>query len=278
MMFPNPIGRVRACTALCLAVSLGGVDPAPFDHRYERYAELLDSHVRGAHVDYEGLQKDGQTLDEVAEEIAAVSTPEEQGWSRPARMAYWINAYNLFTLRAVVQRYPIRGSWLSRYPRNSIRQIDGVWTKLTWKAAGRDLTLDQIEHEILRPLFKDARIHFAINCASISCPPLAPQPYTPDRLDAQLDEAARRYLASPQGLRSERTRFSVSSIFNWYGDDFVPAYAPLVPGSRPARERAVLGVIVRHGPADAARTARAGLLPISFLSYDWSLNEAVARP
>jgi hypothetical protein len=187
-------------------------------------------------------------------------------------MAFWINAYNLFTLRAIVDHYPIHGSWFSLAPRNSIRQIDGVWTTLKWRAAGRDVTLDQIEHGILRPEFADARVHMAVNCASKSCPPLRAEPYAAADLDRQLDDAARRYLASPAGTRVDGGRLRVSRIFEWYGDDFVQRYAPMHPGSGRATDRAIRGFVEAYGPPEAAAAARSGIA-IGFLDYDWSLND-----
>jgi len=209
----------------------------------------------------------------VVGEFDAPPARSESGWTREQRMAFWINAYNAFTLRAIIDHYPIRGSWFTLYPRNSIRQIDGVWTELTWQAAGRTVTLDDIEHRILRPTFKDARIHFAVNCASISCPPLAAEPYRPATLDAQLDAAARVFLASPEGVRVDGDTLRVSSIFKWYGDDFTGQYAPVVPGSRDAGERGILGVIAKYGPSAAAELARSGRPAIRYLSYDWFLND-----
>jgi len=148
-----------------------------------------------------------------------------------------------------------------------------VWTDLKWQAAGRTVTLDDIEHAVLRPTFKDARIHFAVNCASISCPPLAAEPYRPATLDAQLDAAARVFLASSEGVRVDGDTLRVSSIFKWYGDDFTGPYAPVVPGSRDAGERGILGVIAKYGPSAAAELARSGRPAIRYLSYDWSLND-----
>ena len=159
-----------------------------------------------------------------------------------------MNAYSALTLQAIVNHYPIQSRLLTLSPRNSIRQIDGVWTSLAWPVAGRRVTLDDVEHQILRPEFGDARIHFAVNCASISCPPLAGEPYRATTLDAQLDTAARRYLASGEGLRLSGSTLSVSSIFKWYGDDFIAAFASRVPGPRPASERGVLGAIAALGP------------------------------
>src|SRR5260370_41087982 len=121
--------------------------------------------------------------------FAEPSAAGERAWTRDQRLAFWINAYNLFTLRAIVDHYPIRSAWLTLQPRNSIRQIDGVWTTLSWPAAGRTVTLDEIEHRILRPEFKEPRVHFAINCTSIGWPAPSAHPYPPATLNGQLDRA-----------------------------------------------------------------------------------------
>jgi hypothetical protein len=237
------------------------------------YRLLLGAAVTGSAVDYAQLTRDRSVLDTAVMSFHAPDTLSEPSWTRAERFAFWINAYNAFTIAAVVNHYPIRGSWFSLAPRNSIRQIDGVWTKLKWKAAGREVTLDEIEHGILRPTFKDPRVHFAINCASRSCPPIRAEPYAPDQLDAQLDDAARRYLASPFGLQITKDRLKVSSIFKWYGEDFVARFAGPSDPQRLGRDRAILGVIAAYGPPDAAALARSGRARIEFLSYDWSLND-----
>ena len=139
-------------SALTLQATCGAsLSAHGFDHEYRAYAEVLKRHVRYPRVDYAALKADRAALDAV---VAAFDSPEsraEPEWTREQRMAFWINAYNAFTLRVIVDNYPIRGSWLSLYPRNSIRQIDGVWTDIKWRAAGRTVTLDDIEHRILRP-------------------------------------------------------------------------------------------------------------------------------
>ncbi|MDQ3440365.1 MAG: DUF547 domain-containing protein [Planctomycetota bacterium] len=248
-----------------------------FDHGYSDYAQLLARHVDGARVTYAALKADRGALDRVAAQFDAQDAQVEGGWTREQRMAFWINAYNTFTLRAIVDAYPIQSRWFTRQPRNSIRQIPDVWTSQQWRGAGRAVSLDDIEHRVLRPVFKDARVHFAVNCASLSCPPLAAEPYRADTLDAQLDAAAGRYLASPEGLRLDGNTLLVSSIFKWYGEDFVAEYSSIVPGTRPPVERAILGAIVKYGPPDAAVRARNGGPEIAFLDYDWSLNETEPR-
>ena len=271
-------GHARAVTVatmlLCAVSPPGARSAAPADLRFAAYGELLGRVVHGAEVDYRAILGDRSTLDRIVAEFAEVPAATEKGWEARDRMAFWINAYNLFTLRAIVDHYPIRGSWFSRAPRNSIRQIDGVWTTLKWRASGRDVTLDQIEHGVLRPEFGDARVHMAVNCASKSCPPLRGEPYVGADLNRQLDDAARRYLASSAGARVDGNRLLVSKIFDWYGGDFVKQYAEMHPGVEPANDRAIRGFVERYGLPPAAAAARAGAA-IRFLDYDWSLNDVM---
>jgi hypothetical protein len=263
--------------AIAAMLMLGSKPPEagtapPRDDRFAAYGELLAKVVHGARVDYQALAAARAGLDDIAGEFAAVPPEIEQAMALHDRMAFWINAYNLFTLRVIVDHYPIRGSWFSLTPRNSIRQIDGVWTKLEWRAAGRTITLDGIEHGLLRPEFGDPRVHMAINCASKSCPPLRAEPYVGADLDRQLDDAARGYLASAEGSQVTGGRLYVSQIFEWYGSDFVKQYATPQPESEPEIDRAIRGFVERYGPAEAAAAARAGA-KIRFLDYDWSLND-----
>ena len=138
-------------------------------------------------------------------------------------------------------------------------------------AAGR-VTLDDIEHQILRRELKEPRIHFAINCASVSCPPLPPEPYRAATLDTQLDEAARRYLASPEGLRVDGDTLRVSSILDWYGQDFVERFASLAPDGPGEKERAVRGVVIRFGRLRSLRSPGRRRLA-SGSELHWSLND-----
>jgi inosine-uridine nucleoside N-ribohydrolase len=283
---PGAVARVSYCSSAPatfkedllrrLEQSMG---PA-FDHEYAAYAKALRGYVRPPRVNYAALLQDPRMLDAAIASFNLPSRTDEQHWTRPQRMAFWINAYNAFTVRAIVDHYPIQSSWLSALPRlwfsvpaNSIRRIDGVWTKLTWQAAGRRVTLDDIEHKILRPEFREPRVHFTINCASVGCPPLAAVPYRAATLDAQLDEAARRYLASAQGLRVDGGTLYVSKILEWYGEDFVPVYAPDAAGKPDRLERAARAVVARYGPPAAAVLAGKDSTRVRYLDYDWSLND-----
>lgn len=269
--------RIRTALAILVVAAASAaahVSANTFDHTYGIYGQVL-RYVRPPRVDYAALKTDRAALDRVVEAFDSAGARAESNWTREQRMAFWINAYNAFTLRVIVDHYPIQSSLFTLQPRNSIRQIDGVWTDVKWRAAGRTVTLDDIEHRTLRPIFKDARIHFAVNCASISCPPLAAQPYRAETLEAQLNEAARAYLASPEGLVLDRDTLRVSSIFKWYGGDFVGEYSRLAPGRREVHERAILGTVIKYGPPAAAALARRGHARLAFLDYDWRLNDVV---
>ena len=265
---------VLLATAMTVPGSAAASDDA-FDHEYRSYGRLLRAHVRGDRVDYVALQRDRESLADVVRAFGRVERREFEGWSREQQIAYWVNAYNAFTLQSIVDHYPVDGGWLSflRWaPRSSIKQIDGVWDQRRWDVAEGAMTLDQIEHETLRVRYDEPRIHFAINCAALSCPPLRPEPYAASRLERQLVMAARDFLASDQGLQVEGETVRTSSVLNWFGDDFVDQYAHLVDGGS-AKERAVLGVIATYGPAEASRLAQSGRASLGFLRYDWGLND-----
>ena len=267
-----------ASTGLMPMAGLSATDS--IDHSYKDLGELLRQHVVGARVDYAALRVNREDLDSIVETFGKVTALEFEGWSREHQIAYLINAYNAFTLQAIVDHYPIDGGWLSflRWaPKNSIKQIDGVWTERRWSAAGAEMTLDELEHERLRVPYGEPRIHFAINCAAISCPPLRRDPYVGERLGRQLIVAARDFLASPEGLQIEGDTIGASRVFDWFGEDFIEEYSQLVDAAGSDRDRAVLGVVAKYGPAEASQLAQSGNARLRFLSYDWGLND-VASP
>ena len=251
-----------------------------FDHSYRSLSRVLGRHVVGTRVDYAGLKRQRAALDAVITELGRVERRDFDTWTDDEQVAYWINAYNVFTLQAIVDHYPVDGGWLSFLrlaPRNSIKQIDGVWTALSWPAAGVQMTLDEIEHGTLRVHYDEPRIHFAVNCAAVSCPSLRADPYVARRLDRQLVQASRDFLASDFGLQVDGSTLRVSSILDWYGEDFVDEYAQLVDGPGSVESRAILGLVAKYGPSSAASLARSGNARIRFLRYDWSLNDTVTR-
>lgn len=251
----------RAAAAVLVLVATGSA-AEPLDEAL--YAQILARHTREledlarTRVDYAGLTRspDWKRLVRNLESTdpAALSTREE-------RLAYWINVYNILAIDLVVKGYPLA----------SIRDLGSffspVWKKEAGRIAGRPVTLDEIEHEILRPM-GDPRIHVAIVCASLSCPALRREPWTASRVEAQLDEQLRRWMADRhKGLAVDRDAdtLRLSKIFDWFEEDFEADGGVLAFVARyaPAGERDWLE---RH--ADRARVLHFG--------YDWRLNDLAA--
>jgi Protein of unknown function, DUF547 len=284
----NPRDPLQAgwCLAVVCAVSFGwgatlagcteqrtltlGDPNAAFS--YEPWEAVLKAHVdpETGLVDYDALGADRTQLDAFAAGLGNLSRETYDGWSKPDQIALWINAYNAMVLATVVDHSPIEPS-ASRsliYPEDSIQQIPDVWDSVSLKVMDQVLTLNHIEHEILRKLFAEPRIHVAINCASAGCPPLRAERYRGSTLDAQLEAQVARYLGDPRhGLRLDGETVHLSKIFSWFGEDFA------APGQD--AERAVLDFAAAHfeahGDPDRARALR-GDVDVEWIPYDWSLN------
>lgn len=240
---------------------------------YSSYAEVLRSFVSEAGlVDYAALAQRREPLDRFVSQLAAVDPRQLEQSPKPAQLAFWINAYNALTLRVVLDHYPIRAGFFRSllYPANSIRQIPGVWDEIRFTVAGRERTLDEIEHQILRRRFHEPRIHFALVCAALGCPPLRREPYEERRLEEQLDDQVRRFLTDPRKFQwdEERRMLRISPIFRWFEEDFSGA-CPEGGGGRSA----VLCFLQRYLPASQRRLLSSSSLRIEYLDYDWSLND-----
>jgi len=162
------------------------------------------------------------------------------------------------------------------FPPSSIRQIYGAWTKFAWTVMGREMTLDEMEHDVMRAEFDEPRIHMALVCAAVSCPPLRREPYRGERLDRQLEEQSRVFVTAPGNTVIDRTQrvLRVSAIFDWFGGDFVSAYDAGTPDAfDDARDRAVAAFVSRYLPEDDRAWLATGEYRILYLAYDWTLNE-----
>jgi hypothetical protein len=189
--------------------------------------------------------------------------------TRSEQIATWVNAYNAFTVELILRH---------RDEISSIRDIPRSqrWKLRAWNVGGREVSLDQIEHDILRPEYEEPRIHFALNCASIGCPALRAEAYTGARLDAQFDDAAHRFLTNPEkgartGFREgwlggETPTLWLSSIFDWFGEDFEQASGSVREYVTPYLSPEDRRFVARHGEE----------LDVEHLDYDWSLNDASA--
>jgi hypothetical protein len=253
--------------------------PGPAENFYSDYEAALRDYVDAdGLVDYKKLKARRAGLDAFASALSTIDPKVFAKWSRDDRVALWLNAYNTFTLKAIIDHYPIASlkGWTWRRRKNSIRSIPGVWSKLTFRIMGRDMTLDDIEHETLRKDFDEPRIHFALVCASMSCPRLRREAYVGKRLDAQLDEQARHFFSLRGNFRidRERGRVYLSSIFRWYGSDFVKKHGTDEDFRRHASfERAVLNFALPHLAEADKRYLLKERYSISYTTYDWSLNE-----
>lgn len=195
---------------------------------YEQYKDLLATYVDDeGRVDYRTLRKKRAILVNIVREIDAVHPAELISWSKSQKMAFWINTYNIMTLKLIIDEYPIQPTWyMFTYPDNSIMQIPGAWTKKYFKAIGMEYPLREIKDDILMARFNDPRVCFALSFASVGSAFLRNEPYYPDRLNEQLDEQVKKYLASPKGLKIDKTAKTVhlSDIFNWNKADFIAKY------------------------------------------------------
>ncbi len=244
---------------------------------YDDYAAVLSERVDDdGLVDYAGLQASPERLTAFVESLARLARADYEAWASAEKIAFWINAYNGLTLKLIIDHYPITPQTLKKliYPANSIRHIPGAWDKITFDFMGESLTLNHIEHTILRGNFEEPRIHMALVCAAVSCPPLRAEPYRGASLDTQLEEQTQIFLSDSSRLNIDRENgvVRVSAIFDWFAGDFVGQYN--VKGDRfDEGLRAVIGFIVRHVNDADRRYLEEGEFDVKHFDYDWTLNE-----
>jgi len=218
------------------------------------YAELLDKHTRDGLVDYASFKPDHPKLKAYLRYLEGID-PDDL--SRDDAFAYYLNLYNAATIDLVLDNYP---------GIDSIKDIGGFFGN-PWKIEfitlkGKMVHLDHVEHEVLRPLYKDPRLHFAVNCASLGCPPLYAKPFEGQTLDATLDELTRQNMADPAHTRLEGDNLYVSKVFDWFGEDW---------GGKEDK----IAFVRKYSPSDqAAEIDRLGnRLDLKYSDWDWTLND-----
>jgi len=223
---------------------------------YSAYDQILKQYVdeRGL-IDYNGIARDRR----FAEYMKSLESTEVEELSVDGQLAFWINAYNAVTIDKVIKTKP----------KKSVRKtfVPGVWTSTKFfttrkhVVAGKRVSQDDIEHEILRKKFNDPRMHFAIVCASLGCPPLARTAYTEENVRTQLEAEARKYLNSERGIRTDQAEKTiyVSRIFDWFGEDFVEKSGSILEFIRPYLTEEDASFLDRKPKID-------------FLDYNWALN------
>lgn len=262
--------RLEATRLLLAVLAALAPRPAPaaaqdFDHAHAAWDRLLREYVHdGGLVDYRGLQqRDRAALDGYLAGLEAVAPQQFARWSRPQREAFWINAYNAYTVRLILDHHPV----------SSIRDIGGIFSSvfdrrfipLQRLAPGFDapLSLGELEHEVLAKLAEKPLFHFAIVCASRSCPELRREAYTAAALERQLGEQARRFLADParNDVQPDGATLRISRIFQWSATEL-----ERYPGG-------IRGLLRDFGPPELARRGDLARLELRYRKYDWSLNE-----
>lgn len=265
---------LAVAVALVLAAGLAGAAPKPdlwprweahdpastvvVDHRaWDAFLAkyLVTSHPSGVNrVRYEGVKAEDKAA--LGRYVASLAATPVSKLRREEQKAYWINLYNALTVKVILDHYPVK----------SIREIKsgwfspGPWDLKLVTVEGEQLTLNDIEHRILRPVFRDNRVHFAVNCASIGCPNLQPEAFTAENAEGLLERGAREYVNHPRGARVEGDQLILSSIFDWFQVDFGGSEAGVLEHLRAYAEGPLAGVLQ-------------GFRGKVSYEYDWSLNE-----
>ena len=235
------------------------VDYSAFDHKagtvitHESWSDLLQKHVTPTGtVNYQGFIADRKLLLQYLSLLS--DNPPGGNWSDEEKIAYWINAYNAFTIMLIIDHYPI----------SSIKKIAGIipmvnspWDIKFFRIGGVHFDLNTIEHDILRKDFDEPRIHFAVNCASVSCPNLRGEAYSADRLEEQLTDQTRSFINDPARNVLFGKTLRISRIFDWFQQDFT------------RNGRSVRQFINTYSNQPLAADQK-----INFMEYDWNLNDA----
>lgn len=233
------------------------------------YAELLTKYVvQGKdginRVRYGAWKQNRRDRSRLNETVQALQSRKPSAMEWEDAFAYWVNLYNALTLKLIVDDYPVASiKDIESVGRSLLDLVSfgGPWRTKRATVEGRELSLDDIEHEILRPKFRDPRVHYAVNCASIGCPNIKPEPWSAQTLDADLNEAARAYINHPRGVNVDGENMTVSSIYRWYRVDFGNSDQGILDHLRKYADEK-LQVKLRNVKA------------ISGDNYDWSLNDA----
>jgi len=275
-------GWAKALFAAIALLVAASATAQGFDHSHAAWNALLRKHVvlvdggKASQVRYAGFRQDRAALKGYLDSLSKVPQSQFDSWSKPQRMAFLINAYNAFTVEKILTRYPdIKSIWdFGKVFGNPFK--DRFFTLL-----GREFTLDAIEHETLRKpgAYDEPRVHFAVNCASVGCPMLREEAYVAPRLEAQLEEQARRFLSDRSRNRYDAAagRLEVSRIFDWFREDWTSGYRGFEGTNAPIQSReqyfAAYAALLADSP-EHRKVIEERRAPLQFLDYDWTLNDA----
>ncbi len=239
--------------------SVARIDHGAWQEILNEYLRVHDSGVN--RFDYGALKANAGDFAKLASYLASLQSLDPRDYSRAEQKAYWINFYNALTVQVVADAYPVKSiKDISESLLGSLGIFGGPWDDVHAKVAGRDLTLNNIEHGILRPIWRDNRIHYAVNCASYGCPNLCPTAFTADNTEELLDAGARAYVNHPRGVEFMDDDFIIiASIYKWYAADFG------------GTEKSVIEYLVTYADKALATRLRKFAGSVDY-EYDWSLN------
>jgi len=227
----------------------------PSDRLHEPWDRLLKSYTSRGVVDYAPLKDSPADMIKLDAYLTSLGKADIQKLTVNAQLAFWINAYNAFTVKLILNHYPLK----------SIRDISSPWKQKIWMAGGQLHSLDDIEHKILREQLKDPRIHFAIVCASKGCPDLSGRAYLSTDIQLSLDKAARHFFSQMKNFRIHKSgpeaTIYLSKIFKWFRKDFGGEDSELIAFMKPYLSM-----------ADVIRLNNTAKYDIKYIDYDWSLN------
>ncbi|MFN0040961.1 MAG: DUF547 domain-containing protein [Burkholderiales bacterium] len=262
---------MRKFLVVFLVALFASTTEAAFDHSHAQWDALAKKHVvwlpggGASQSDYRGFQADHAALKTYLAQLSAVTQAEYDGWSKPQRLAFLINAYNAFTVALILTEYP---------KLQSIKDLGSLtrspWKKTFFTLFGKSRHLDDIEQGMIRApgVFDEPRIHMAVNCASVGCPALRNEAFVAEKLDAQLEDGVERFLsdASRNRFNPQSGKLEISKIFDWYGKDFA---------GKAGSEAAWLAKYAERLASEAAarQSIRDRKVKLMFLDYDWSLND-----
>ena len=215
--------------------------PKPVGFSHDTWNVLLGKYVSNGKVNYSAFKQEEAQLDTYLDMLK--KTPIQDSWSRNKKLAYWINAYNAFTVKLILDNYPVK----------SITDLHGgkPWDVKWIKLGGQNLSLNNIENDIIRPKFKEPRIHFAVNCAAISCPPLLNKAWTAGNLERNFESQTKAFINNSAYNEVSADKATISKIFDWYGEDFADLKA----------------FINKYAGQKMSPGAK-----INYKEYDWTLN------
>ena len=232
---------------IILFTFLGDINPV----QHGEWDALVKKHVaQDGMVDYAGFVKDKKALQHYVDYLSTHQPSAK--WSKNEKLAYWINAYNAFTVKLIVDHYPVKSI---KDIKKGIPFVNSVWDIPFIPMGKEKIDLNYIEHSILRKEFKDPRIHAAINCASFSCPLLRNEAYTAHQIDGQLEDAMRKFINDPQRNQIEKSSVKISKIFSWFSGDFKLNGA------------SVIDYLNKYAKKSIDHNAK-----MDYLDYDWDLN------